>query len=622
MSARIFWSTLVLVCITSIPLGAMPSYSQVVDYFQKQYAPILPDSLEYNLAKDRSGWQLCVWRQHPKPTLIERWPLWDRNTQAYVKLPLPVRKPNQLQKSYRFYTYSSTTLYAFDRCLYYGYPGWDDEVIEDTPKMESITDTLLESLARAYSNKGMTYLWSQYEYATIRSECPPAAFNQYITSKCLDNYIYYTNKGLDTYKLLSEKYPTYETLVGIASVKYALEYFYAYHTLSLTHRVPESQNPYRQKGLFNQALLNIGYCYLNSLDSNAIFFTNGDLDTYITMYLQSVYGYRTDVTVVNLSMLNLARYTWTFSTGKHVGASLDMQIKPQITLQSKFDFLLHHDRESPQGNNMWHINDWIKLLNDTLNTYRYYDDNQTYLVVPAQKLHYTVDKQPMVYQYSTYYLMRGDVALLDIISTNGDTRPIYFTYGLDPAVKASFEPYLWATGFAYKLMPERHNSDRMFFDSVAFKRHQKVGFPFVDTTSLWVYKHAPYLGFAQNYRLLWSRYAEYLLAENRKQEALEHLNQLEHALPLKVNPCDVYCMLLIQSYLNAGDKTNVLALSGSYRQHIQQSYKPGNSALQQEMDYMIQVFTESGMQEEANHWKRLKSTLQVQQPNKDKKRIK
>ncbi|MDE7407799.1 MAG: DUF2723 domain-containing protein, partial [Muribaculaceae bacterium] len=72
-----------------------------------------------------------------------------------------------------------------------------------------------------------------------------------------------------------------------------------------------------------------GMNYLNSLDENAIIFTNGDNDTFPLWYAQEVEGVRTDVRVVNLSYLTTDWYANQQRIPSYGAAAIDQQATPQ-----------------------------------------------------------------------------------------------------------------------------------------------------------------------------------------------------------------------------------------------------------------------------------------------------
>lgn len=81
-----------------------------------------------------------------------------------------------------------------------------------------------------------------------------------------------------------------------------------------------------EEGGFSAPLLDLAYNLLESVAPDGILFTNGDNDTYPLLALQVVRGLRTDVTVVNLSLLNRVEYAT--SIWKRPGADVPPAFTP------------------------------------------------------------------------------------------------------------------------------------------------------------------------------------------------------------------------------------------------------------------------------------------------------
>ena len=79
-----------------------------------------------------------------------------------------------------------------------------------------------------------------------------------------------------------------------------------------------------------------GMNYLNSLDDNAIIFTNGDNDTFPLWYAQEVEGVRPDVKVVNLSYLSTDWYANQLRRPSYTAAGIPMYASPEDYAYEKF----------------------------------------------------------------------------------------------------------------------------------------------------------------------------------------------------------------------------------------------------------------------------------------------
>ena len=80
--------------------------------------------------------------------------------------------------------------------------------------------------------------------------------------------------------------------------------------------------------------------YLDSLAPNAILFTNGDNDTFPLWYVQEVEGYRTDVRIVNLSLLNTDWYVEQMKRRAYDSAPVPIRMGEEQYRQGTRDIVL------------------------------------------------------------------------------------------------------------------------------------------------------------------------------------------------------------------------------------------------------------------------------------------
>lgn len=211
--------------------------------------------------------------------------------------------------------------------------------------------------------------------------------------------------------------------------------------------------------------------YLSSCEPNAILFTIGDNDTFPLWYAQEVEGYRTDVRIVNTSLLMTDWYIDQMKAKAYESEPMPISFTHEQYVQGTRDYMLH----VPETENRWDIKDFLTFLaSDDARTTKELNNGHRVHYYPTNKIRINIDKEAVIknkyvapHQHDSIVpyidvdikggaLYKNRLIMLDMVANNNWERPIYFTGG-------SFgdDDYLWMKnylqldGMVYKLVPVR-----------------------------------------------------------------------------------------------------------------------------------------------------------------------
>ena len=185
------------------------------------------------------------------------------------------------------------------------------------------------------------------------------------------------------------------------------------------------------------------YNLLNSCAKNAVLFTNGDNDTFPLWYLQEVEGIRTDVRVLCLSYVNTDWYIDQMKRQMNESPALP------ITLERK-DYVGQAKQSRSFGNrNTIEVNlpaDAQQLLDQGI----IYEADVPFVESPMQWTIRTRGGQ------RNKYLELKDILILNLlenVSRDGWSRPVYFANTVTPSSFLGLDEYLRLEGLAYRVLP-------------------------------------------------------------------------------------------------------------------------------------------------------------------------
>jgi len=207
--------------------------------------------------------------------------------------------------------------------------------------------------------------------------------------------------------------------------------------------------------------------YLMSCPKNAVLFTNGDNDTYPLWYAQNVEGIRTDIRIINQSLLPTDWYSQVLLKKVYESEPLPLTLTFDQLKAGKNDYFQGAER---MGSAPINLRQFINgLVNSPTPSY-----NTTNFVVPVNKqavldagvvspeeASQIVDN--ITINFPQRGLNKGDLVLLDLIATNAERgwkRPICFTTTSGSEGFLNMEPYFERRGLVFELIPIRSQASR------------------------------------------------------------------------------------------------------------------------------------------------------------------
>lgn len=465
-----FYLFLIAIAVSFGVKTQVPAYDLVLEVFFKNYK--FDDSdpyLQLKFHKKKEGW-FTAEEEYSNPGKYKNVQLfWSSRDKKFKKLSYSLVKTRtkRIIDSLRNHYFRSESekeidLYNYNRNVYFGYAGWDWDVIQDYANSENISDTTLESLGRAYSSYAQGYFFNQWGN-TIQNNEPlrrKLKNEEPIDTMRRNKFVYYTEKCIASYKKLLERNPKYETMVGTIDLKYANEFLFAYSSLGMAG-YPADAKKFIIPNIYNDSILSIARNYLSNVSNNGILITGGDNDTYPLWFLQQNENLRKDVLVINYNLLASSRYISWFN--KQAYNHL-FQTKPEF--YNHPDFLVFYEIPDNLSAKQPSISAFLKEIQTTFKPHpsSFGDKMITYGSYSSRTIvkKIVADSASAVYGQSqknksisielSSYIFLNDYILIDIFNTNFYTRQLHFT---SQQICPFLDPYLIQQGSIYKVILEK-----------------------------------------------------------------------------------------------------------------------------------------------------------------------
>ena len=211
--------------------------------------------------------------------------------------------------------------------------------------------------------------------------------------------------------------------------------------------------------------------YLESCPPNAILFTMGDNDTYPLWYAQEVEGIRSDVRVVNLSLLGTDWYIDHLRRSINQSEAIPLSIAQDKIVMGTRDYIPFYDRKL-EG--YYDLKQLVNFMASDDNSAKLPTQSGTMInYFPTQNFALPVDfanalaqgavtpadsaRTPgqITWTFARNGLMKNDLIIMDLLAQNNWKRPVCWTVSMGSEQYLGLEDYFRLEGLVYRLTPNR-----------------------------------------------------------------------------------------------------------------------------------------------------------------------
>jgi hypothetical protein len=316
----------------------------------------------------------------------------------------------------------------------------------------------------------------------------------------------------------------------------------------------------------------IGANYLKSTAPNSILFTYGDNDSFPVWYVQDVEQVRTDVRVANLSYIQAGWYIEMMRQKAFESEPMPLTLGPEKYIEGVREQLPVNDRIDKPVN-----------LKDVVNFAGY--DDRKYMVdisgrgdflnyLPAKKFIIDVDSEkvlsngtvkeyfkdklvsPMIWEYSETDAFKGDLAIMDLLSTNKWERPVYYSTTVPSTQYKGLEKFFVQEGLAYRVVPintgQSGQGEFGIIDPVVMYDNMMNKFTWGNAEDPSVYLDENNRRMFSNFRRIFGTLGKDLLEKGDTTKAIAAVTRGLELVPAEKMPNDFFSIGIAEVLIRAG----------------------------------------------------------------------